>query len=277
MPSVRQRPGKGATASSKKQQKPEEELSATSSSAESESESESASANEESANPRVLSILDVLRIIFLLFLSSSALSYYVTTNSFLWGYKPWFTKWPAVVSYFRGPITLTPSQLSLYNGTDPSLPIYLAINGTIFDVSASPHTYGPGGSYSHFAGCDATRAFVTGCFKDDKTPDLRGVEEMFMPVEDDGENPVERALSGGEKKVRREREGREAREKVQKQVAHWVGFFGGHEKYFEVGRVVGGPGVEGRGEERRELCEYAAKMRPKRSRINEQMAKGGGK
>ncbi|KAK2813836.1 hypothetical protein FQN50_000237 [Emmonsiellopsis sp. PD_5] len=270
MSDVRQRPGKGkgVTASSKKQ-KPEEELSTSAS--ESESSSSSSTSNEEFANTRVLSILDVLRIIFLLFLSSSALSYYVTTNSFLWGYKPWFTKWPAV----RGPITLTPSQLSLYNGTDPSLPIYLAINGTIFDVSASPHTYGPGGSYSHFAGCDATRAFVTGCFSTDKTPDLRGVYEMYMPVEDDGGSEVERGLSKGEKKVRREREVREAREKVRGQVEHWVGFFRGHERYFEVGRVVGGE--VGRGEGRRELCEYAAKMRPKRSRINEQLAKGGGK
>ena len=45
--------------------------------------------------------------------------------------------------------------------------------------------YGPGGSYSFFAGRDATRAFVTGCFDTDLNGDLRGVEQMFMPVDDE--------------------------------------------------------------------------------------------
>ncbi|KAL8787417.1 MAG: hypothetical protein Q9213_002194, partial [Squamulea squamosa] len=84
----------------------------------------------------------------------------------------------------RGPITLTPSQLSLYNGTIPTLPIYLALNNSIYDVSASPHLYGPGGPYAFFSGRDATRAFITGCFDTDLTGDLRGVEEMFIPVDD---------------------------------------------------------------------------------------------
>lgn len=58
----------------------------------------------------------------------------------------------------------------------------MAVNGTVYDVSAAPSTYGPGGPYHIFAGRDATRAFVTGCFQQDLTPDIRGVEEMFMPV-----------------------------------------------------------------------------------------------
>ena len=91
----------------------------------------------------------------------------------------------ANVSLFqRGPYDLTDAQLSIYNGTDPTLPILVAVNGTIYDVSASPHFYGPGGSYSFFAGRDATRSFVTGCFDTDLNGDLRGVEEMFMPVEE---------------------------------------------------------------------------------------------
>ncbi len=56
----------------------------------------------------------------------------------------------------------------------PSLPILLAINGTIFDVSASPHTYGPDGNYHGFTGRNAGRAFVTGCFEEDLHGDLRG-------------------------------------------------------------------------------------------------------
>ena len=70
-----------------------------------------------------------------------------------------------------------------YDGSDPTKPIYLALNGTIYDVSANPGTYGPGGSYHFFAGRDAARAFLTGCFMEDQTPDLRGVYMMYMPRE----------------------------------------------------------------------------------------------
>jgi hypothetical protein len=44
-------------------------------------------------------------------------------------------------------IQLTEKELKEYDGTDAEKPIYLAINGTIFDVSASPAFYGPGGHY----------------------------------------------------------------------------------------------------------------------------------
>jgi predicted heme/steroid binding protein len=174
----------------------------------------------------------------------------------------------------KGPVNLTPTQLSLYNGTDPSLPIYLAINGTIFDVSANRGIYGPGGGYNFFAGRDATRAFVTGCFREDLTPDLDGVEEMYIPVEDDEEtNQEEKALlSSRERKLRREREVREAKAKVRAQVEHWEGFFRNHDKYFEVGKVIvdiaedeeedGAP--KSKSKPKRPLCEAAKKNRPKR-------------
>lgn len=38
--------------------------------------------------------------------------------------------------------TFTESELLLYNGEDPSLPIYLAIDETVYDVSANPRMYG---------------------------------------------------------------------------------------------------------------------------------------
>ena len=83
----------------------------------------------------------------------------------------------------RGPIVLTPAELALYNGTDPTLPIYVAVNGTVYDVSAGRDSYyGPGGSYSFFAGRDGARAFVTGCFSPEHVvPDLAGAEEVFLP------------------------------------------------------------------------------------------------
>ncbi|CAP97195.1 Pc21g22980 [Penicillium rubens Wisconsin 54-1255] len=162
----------------------------------------------------------------------------------------------------QGPVTLTPSQLSLYNGTDTNLPLYVAVNGTIFDVSANRMIYGPGGSYNFFAGRDATRAFVTGCFKEDLTNDLRGVEIMFLPVED----VEDEGVTSAQRKIRREKELRAARARVEETVKRWTGFFANHAKYFEAGRVVEDGGVHG---EPWPLCESAQKQRPKRSAMME--------
>lgn len=212
----------------------------------------------------IISLPDLLRIILTLLFASAALSYYLTSGeSFLWNFSPWFLKLGALKSYLRGPVLLTPAELALYNGSSPDLPIYLSINHTIFDVSASPHTYGPGGSYHVFAGRDATRAFVTGCFADDTTSDLRGAEEVYMLV-DDPDDPEEQALSSGEKKLRAERERREARKRVQKEVEKWSNFYRNNEKYFEVGKLVVVPEVSGG--EPPKLCESAQKGRPKRRR-----------
>lgn len=122
--------------------------------------------------------------------------------------------------------------------------------------------YGPGGNYNFFAGRDATRAFVTGCFQEDLTPDLDGVEEMFIPVDDERDDAK---MTSGEKKVRREQDRRLARARVHKQVAHWEGFFGNSKKYFRVGEVVYEDGEnEGENKEKRVLCEAARKQRPLR-------------
>ncbi|KAA8651432.1 hypothetical protein EYZ11_006027 [Aspergillus tanneri] len=206
-----------------------------------------------------IGILDIIRLLVTLAAASCGLSYYITSSeSLLWGYRPWFTRWPVLMRYLQGPLLLTPEQLTPYDGSDPSLPIYLAVNGSIFDVSANPLVYGPGGSYNFFTGRDATRAFVTGCFQEDLTSDMTGVEEMFMPVDDPEED---KTLSSGEKKTRREQDVRLARTKVQKHVQHWENFFRNHKKYFEVGKVVG---LESLPKEKRELCEPARKQRPKR-------------
>lgn len=163
-----------------------------------------------------------------------------------------------------GPVNLAPSELSRYNGEDESLPIYLAVNGSIFDVSANPGVYGPGGGYHFFAGRDATRAFVTGCFKEDLTPDLIGVEEMFLPIEDVDEN-----LTSGARKVRREREMRLARAKIEQTVARWEGFFRNSKKYFQVGKVVGTDLEKDPEFGKRVLCEGAQQQRPKRSEMGD--------
>lgn len=125
--------------------------------------------------------------------------------------------------------------------------------------------YGPGGSYNFFTGKDATRAFVTGCFKEDLTSDLSGVEEMFIPIDEEDEVA---SLTPAQRKVRREQDVRHARAKVNKTVAHWENFFRNHKKYFQVGRVVREDEVDGEGGKRpRELCEAARMSRPKRKDV----------
>lgn len=70
----------------------------------------------------------------------------------------------------------TVQELALYNGTDAALPILLAILGSVFDVTKGKSHYGSGGGYNHFAGRDASRAFVSGNFSGDGLTDsLRGL------------------------------------------------------------------------------------------------------
>lgn len=225
----------------------------------------------EENSSSVISLLDVVRVVFTLVGLAFAASYYVTSGeSFLFGYpRPWFTKPAELSQYFRGPIYLTPVELAKYDGSDPSLPIYLAVNGTIFDVSAGAHTYGPGGSYHAFAGHDASRAFVTGCFMEDRTGDLRGAEEVYLPVDD-----PEEEITSGERKTRAERERRVAKKKVFDEVDRWVQFYTNSNKYFEAGKVTGvgeytGPAPT--------LCAAAQKGRPKRKNMNQQKKDAPGK
>ena len=45
-------------------------------------------------------------------------------------------------------ISFTPIQLSMYDGSDPELPVYLGIDGLVYDVSENRRVYGRGGSYN---------------------------------------------------------------------------------------------------------------------------------
>jgi predicted heme/steroid binding protein len=175
----------------------------------------------------------------------------------------------------RGQVQLTDIELTKYDGSDPTKPIYLALNGTIYDVSASPQTYGPGGSYHFFAGRDAARAFLTGCFAEDTTPDLRGVERMFVPV-DPEEKPdataavIEAAksrkpLSKAQIKNRKAQETRLARQKMVQGLESWHALFRGDKgkPYFKAGEVSRPQGWEKYLPEK-PLCEQAEKSRPVR-------------
>lgn len=59
-----------------------------------------------------ISILDIIRVLVTLVVASCGLSYYTTSSeSLLWGYRPWFTRWPLVVQY----IVSTPSIHNNYS------------------------------------------------------------------------------------------------------------------------------------------------------------------
>ncbi|EKM54802.1 uncharacterized protein PHACADRAFT_258917 [Phanerochaete carnosa HHB-10118-sp] len=82
------------------------------------------------------------------------------------------------------PFTL--EQLKPYDGSDPSKPIYVAIKGTVFDVSRKRETYGKGGSYNLFAGRDASRALGMSSLKEqDASPDYSTLSESDMKVLND--------------------------------------------------------------------------------------------
>lgn len=82
----------------------------------------------------------------------------------------------AIILYFASeplvrPRLWSPEELSKHNATDEELPILLGILGSVFDVTKGRTHYGVGGAYHHFAGRDATRAFVSGNFTGDGLTD----------------------------------------------------------------------------------------------------------
>ncbi|EFJ31832.1 hypothetical protein SELMODRAFT_408090 [Selaginella moellendorffii] len=73
----------------------------------------------------------------------------------------------------------TSESLSQFDGASKELPIYLSILGSVFDVTSGRQHYGVGGSYHHFSGRDATRAFVSGNFTGDGLSDsVRGLSPI---------------------------------------------------------------------------------------------------
>lgn len=188
-------------------------------------------------------------------------------------------------------LKLTEEELKAYDGTDPEKPIYLGINGLIFDVSASPAFYGPGGHYNHFVGKDATRAWVTECWDEPEqfTWRMDDVEVMFKPrwldeqlenvgrgVYEDGldeiggmpkemmadlaKKAMERfgTVTDGEKAKRRKQDKEVAEAKTQETLEHWVKFFSDNAKYKQVGEVI----RDGSRPDPPKPCAEAMKKRP---------------
>ncbi|KAK7826910.1 probable steroid-binding protein 3 [Quercus suber] len=87
---------------------------------------------------------------------------------------------------------LTAQQLTQYNGTDASKPLYVAVKGRIFDVTNGKSFYGPGGPYAMFAGKDASRALAKMSKNDeDVTPSLDGLSDKEIGVLNDWEKKFE--------------------------------------------------------------------------------------
>jgi len=125
------------------------------------------------------------------------------TGSFTWEYE---SKWTRVKTYMpTGKRLFSERLLAEFDGSTPGKPIYLAIDGDVFDVSTGK-AYQPGGSYNHFAGIDAARAFGTGCMKEHRTHDIRGLSDSEL-----------------------------------NSLNHWKQFYADHKAYAKVGRVLHHP------------------------------------
>jgi len=82
------------------------------------------------------------------------------------------------------PFTL--EELKQFSGSDASKPIYVAIKGTVFDVSHKADVYGPGKSYNIFAGKDGSKGLGKSSLKpEDAVPDYSDLPEADMKVLND--------------------------------------------------------------------------------------------
>lgn len=133
------------------------------------------------AQPKPSFPLALLRVAFFGALLAALIGQFFT-GDILFGYRGRWTNWR---TYFPPKQRIfTPEQLAQYDGTNPKLPLLVAVRGDVFDVSSGRLFYGPGGGYSMFAGKDASRAYVTGCFKTHLTHDTRGLSENELKALD---------------------------------------------------------------------------------------------
>ncbi|WVR06059.1 hypothetical protein IAU60_003087 [Kwoniella sp. DSM 27419] len=85
------------------------------------------------------------------------------------------------------------SELSQYDGSDPSKPIYVAIKGRIFDVTPKAEMYGKGRGYNIFAGRDASKGLgMSSLDIADAVPDYSSLNEAQMRTLDQWESFFEK-------------------------------------------------------------------------------------
>jgi hypothetical protein len=107
-------------------------------------------------------------------------------------------------------------------------PIYLAILGDVFDVTAGASFYAkPDGGYSFFSGVDASRSYSTGCFETHLTHDIRGLSEKQVKVRSclfSPSKPIDPRLPRNKQAIK-----------------DWRDFYLKSKKYFKVGTVLNPP------------------------------------
>lgn len=101
---------------------------------------------------------------------------------------------------------MTLDELATMNGITENTPIYISIEGYIYDVSVARDLYGPGGPYHRLVAIDGTKAYATGCLEESC---------IYITVK---ESPLT------------------AQE--QKEVTRWLDFYKNHDKYEYVGKVL---------------------------------------
>ena len=91
---------------------------------------------------------------------------------------------------------ITVQELSKFDGSYPQLPIYVAIKGLVYDVSAKRDMYGPGKSYNVFTGKDASCALGKSSLKPaDAHADYSNLSADEMKVLDDWEKFFQKRYS----------------------------------------------------------------------------------
>lgn len=60
-------------------------------------------------------------------------------------------------------VLLTLEELTAFDGSSPSLPIYTALNGLIYDLSPGREKFSSHGPYSLLAGCNANKVLNIAC------------------------------------------------------------------------------------------------------------------
>ncbi|PHH64640.1 hypothetical protein CDD80_1110 [Ophiocordyceps camponoti-rufipedis] len=218
-------------------------------------------AREESSLPWV----DGLRVLSFLLIAWYGLSYVVSGGeSWTWGVQPDFMKTQWWMAKIRGPLSLTLDELKAYDGRDADKPLYLSVNGTIYDVSLGRKMYGPGGYYEAFAGRDNSRAFITSCLENDNVPDVRGAEAAFLPLD---HPETDAAWTTTEMAAMRKHELAVAKEKAHAALKNWVDFFAKSPKYPLVGYLKWDP-AELQGKPLLPLCPKAQRGRLRRNPAN---------
>ncbi|CAO1633139.1 unnamed protein product [Parajaminaea phylloscopi] len=81
---------------------------------------------------------------------------------------------------------ITPEELAQYDGSDPEKPVYVAIKGLVFDVSAKREMYAPGKGYHIFAGKDGSKGLGSSSLKpEDAVADWSSLDDKQKKVLDD--------------------------------------------------------------------------------------------